>query len=252
MEEKLVGEQQVLEVVEEWCQEEKEMSATQVLNFFMVSSLEARWQAAWLCCLEWRCLLEQLVAEEDWGGLEGENDGENSFLKEASHPKLDNMCQNSYSDSSDSAYSSTGLSWSDLSGYTHFTKSSESKLETMCDYGCDSKDMGDSGSNVEDWCHSSDHSSDSGVSELECIRQGTPEGPGLAPTVWRHSPMTPQDSDVHKFGQVLSQRLLFHFSLFLLVLLLSLLLYEQVHCQGSVCALAVTPVLTFTQGRKPT
>ena len=60
------------------------------------SLLEGRWQAAWLTCLEWQCLLEQLVKVEE--EVEEEEEGEVEAATEETWPPVSSSKRGNYNE----------------------------------------------------------------------------------------------------------------------------------------------------------
>lgn len=221
----------------------------------VVRGLEGRWHKAWLHCLEWQCLLEQLHLHGD--GEEEEREGESWSQMESDEELLrtspnlslsETVKSKSDTESGDEAYSS--LSLSDILQ----TQDQEDKVRKA---------------KVED---SSDLGSDSGVSEmsgsLNTLRDLTPEPPRnvelnpRSPTrVGTRSrrnrgcenTMSPAetfaDKPVSTWDWVRS--ITIPICVVILVLVLLLWLSEHIRCCDSVCAIYISPILTYTNGPPP-
>ena len=228
------------------------------------SLLEGRWQAAWLTCLEWQCLLEQLVTGEEIrkeGREEEEVEEETLDEKEALPLPHTSSCldyhllqcddDKSESDSLDEAYSSLSLSdilaARDLSG-----SSSPGKGMVMIKR----KKVEEEEEEEED----GDNGSDSGVSELS--QETTPEPEELHSRVRgvkkerlrvrrrKEKPHIEEERREKKQGGgggVSS----FWLVVGLLGVAVILWLADHIVCCDTVCAIALTPLLKYTNGPPP-
>ena len=207
--------------------------------------LEGRWQAAWLTCLEWQCLLEQLGKGEEYCQKEDDEEMEEEDVFEEKEAFLYNLeCddQKSESDSLDEAYSS--LSLSDILTARDLSTISPVKRR---------------GEKVEEEQGEGDNGSDSGVSELS--QETTPEPEDLHLRVrgvkkerlrGKRRKETAQHIEIQnsekKQGGVGSFWLV---AGVLGVAVIFWLANNHIVCCDTVCAIALTPLLKYTNGPPP-
>ena len=213
-------------------------------SLVVVQGLESRWHSTWLQGLEWQCLLEQILLEEEQGEQEGEEyeeQGEQEGHEDQDQDSDEDLLRHfsrfsSFpSESPDSAYGS--LSLSDLLPDSLESQPHSPGEESLSEQG-----------------------SDSGVSDLSAsFRELTPE-PRLvqrhkAQTRARHRRQQAGRDTVTTDSRVAvkpARRVLcVPVCLAVLGLLLVLWLCDHVRCCDSVCALTVSPILQYTNGPPP-
>ena len=225
------------------------------------SLLEGRWQAAWLTCLEWQCLLEQLVKVEEVVEVEVEEVEEEALDDEGALPYTSSCldyhlrdCEGdkSESDSLDEAYSS--LSLSDILAARDISTSPGEMMATTKVKNMEGEELD---------MEVGDNGSDSGVSELS--QETTPEPEDLHQVRVRagkkerlrgrrrreqQSVMQEDEKEKvkeKKKGSVSSFWLVVGF----LGVALALWLADHIVCCDSVCAIALSPLLKYTNGPPP-
>ena len=243
------------------CQEAR---SNQMVNEMVeeASLLEGRWQAAWLTCLEWQCLLEQLVKVEEIGQGEKEEEEVEEALVEKEVLTYTSSCldyhllecddDKSENDSLDEAYSS--LSLSDILAARDLSCSTPGKGVVMIKGK--KVEEGDGEGEEEE----GDNGSDSGVSELS--QETTPEPVEMHLRVRgvkkerlrgrrrkEQAPLIKEEKRVKKQGGggVSSFWLVFG----LLGAAVIFFLADHIVCCDTVCAIALTPLLKYTNGPPP-